>query len=377
MNDNPKKGGRGGAWAVALMLVLAAVAGVNLWLWLTAPDKPTAAHDPVPVSLARAVSREVAVVLEQSAEVQAAADVLVVPKVKGRQIMKILVERGQAVKEGQLLAELDTEATLAKRQELLAGVAAATAKLAVLDKDLKRLRHLAGSGSAPAQRLDHVAAEQRAAVAELRLMQARLKSLDIVLGYHQITAPIAGLVAGRYFDVGALSDDKKPMFRISRVAQVKVLTTVGERDFPLLKKGLPVQVRVDAFPGRVFPGRVSVVSPVLNPATRSAEVEVLIDNPDRALSPGMFARVRLELGQRKALLVPRVAVHRLVGTGAHYVFVAQGQQAVHRNVRAGRVFGRMREITEGLEPGQEVVVRGAGRLSDGAAIVRGRLPEGD
>lgn len=136
-----------------------------------------------------------------------------------------------------------------------------------------------------------------------------------------------------------------------------------------------MQVRVDAYPRRVFSGRVSVVSPVLNPATRSGEVEVLIDNPDLALTPGMFARVRLELGRRKALLAPRAALHRLVGTGAYYVFVAQGGRAVHRNVQVAGVFGRQREITGGLKPGEQVVVRGAGRLSDRAPIAPVRRPE--
>ncbi len=376
-SDKSRRDGRGWSWAAILMVSLAVVAGVNVWLWLTKQDETAAVREPVPVSLEAVAVRPVTVVLRQSAEVRPAADVLVVPKVKGRQVMEILVERGQAVKAGQLLASLDTEATSAKRQELLAALAAAKAKLAVLDKDLKRLRHLAGSGSVPAQRLDHVLAKQRAAAAQRDLIRARLKSLDLVLGYHRITAPIAGLVSGRYLDVGALSDDKKPMFRISRVDRVKVITTVGERDFPLLKVGLPVQVRVDAYPRRVFSGRVSVVSPVLNPATRSGEVEVLIDNPDLALTPGMFARVRLELGRRRALLVPRTALHRLVGTGAYYVFVARDGRAVHCNVQVAGVFGRQREITSGLKPGEQVVVRGAGRLSDGAPIAPARRPEAD
>lgn len=375
--ENSKRSSRVGPLAWLLMLALAGVVGVNLWLWLSAEKQTAPQDEPVPVSLAEVQKREVKIQVEQSAEVLAAADVLVVPKVKGQHIMEILVERGQAVKKGQLLARLDTAAVLAKRKEVLAARAAASAKLAVLNKDLDRLQRLARSGSAPAQRLDHTQAEQRAALAQLNLAQAQLASLDIVAGYHRITAPISGVVSGRYYDAGALSDDKKPMFRISRMDQVKIVTTVGEHDYPLAKKGVDAQVRVDALPGRVFTGRISVVSPVLNPATRSAEVEVLIDNPDHSLAAGMYARVRLILGKRQALLAPRSALHRLIGTGVHYVYVADGQTARQRNVQTGAGFGTMREITAGLKPGELVVVRGAARLRDGAPIVPARAIEAD
>lgn len=375
MQGRNSKGGR--KLALLLMLALAALAGVNLWLWQTTGEQKEARAPAVPVTLAEVRPRSVAVVVNQSAEVLAVADVLVVPKIKGLNIVEIAAERGQAVKAGQLLARLDKAAALAKRQEALAAIAAAQAKLAVLDKDQGRLERLAHSGSTSAQRLDHIQAERRAAAAQLNLAQAQLASLDIVLGYHRIASPIDGLVAARYYDNGSLSDDKKPMFRISDLSQVKILTTVGEREFPLVKKGLPVEVTVDAHPGRVFKGLVSLVSPVLNPATRSGEVEVRIDNPDLALKAGMFARIRIELGQRQALLAPRGAVRRLTGTGSHFVYLAEGDRAVHRNITVGGAFGDMTEITAGLKPGDQVVVRGAGRLSDGAAITVARRVEAD
>lgn len=374
MKPEQGKSGRGGIRTLVFLIILglAGLTGWNLFQYFQTSDQEQAGTEPLPVRLAQVRQGQVDVVLDQSAEVMPRAAVLVVPKIKGQQILNILVERGDAVDAGQVLARLDTETYLAKRAEVLAARAAAEAKLEVLDKDLKRLKVLEASGSAPRQQLDHTLAEQRAARALRDQAQAQLGSLDIMLRDHIIRAPISGVIASRFVDAGSLSDDKQPMFRVCDESRVKVVTTVGERDFPLARLGLIARVRVDSYPGRDFSGKVEVISPVIDPATRSAEMEIYLDNEDRRLRSGMFARVHLVLGRRPALLVPRTAVQRMPGTGTRFVFLAVDGQAKLVNVETGAIRGDDLEITDGLTAGQTVVSRGAGRLSDGAPLAETR-----
>ena len=375
MKPERKTGGGVRFLVLLIILALAGLTGWNLFQHFQASGVEQAGGDPLPVRLSQVRQGQVEVVLEQSAEVTPLAAVLVVPKIKGQRILDILMERGDQVTAGQVLARLDTETYLAKRAEVLAARAAAEAKLVVLDKDLVRLKRLEASGSASVQQLDHTLAEQRAARALRDQAQAQLKSLDIMLADHVIRAPINGVIANRFVDAGSLSDDKQPMFRVCDESRLKVVTTVGERDYPLARAGLTARVRVDAYPGVDFQGRVEVISPVIDPATRSAELEIYLDNADRRLRSGMFARVRLVLGSRPALLVPRTAVQRMPGTGTRFVFLDEGGRAKLVNVETGVARGEDQEITAGLAAGQSVVMRGAGRLSDGAPLAESREVE--
>lgn len=374
--------GRGVFWALAVLAVLAAVSAWNLAEYLGRAGQATRATAPVPVTLEPARLEEVAVVLEQSAEVEPAQKALIIPKVKGQAILEMPVDRGDRVAAGQLLARLDDATVRARLAEVRAQLAqaraadaAALARLDTLTKDLERYRRLAKSGSAAAQKLEHAESEHAAALAQRDLARAQIeaarageKLLNIVLDDHTIEAPFAGQIAKRFMDPGALSSDKDPMFLLVRTDQVKVTTTVGERELPLAALGQPVEMTLDGYPGRTFRGRITGLSPSLDPATRSGVLEVEIPNPDGALKPGMFARLRLVLGARQALTVPRTAVQRLPGTGASYLFTVAEGKARQLNVDTGPAQGLRREITGGLEAGQEVVVKGATRVTDGTPV---------
>ncbi len=380
--------GRARIWVLAALAVLGLIIVFNLVSYLAGGEKQAAAPEPVPVHTAPAVVDQVEVVLEQAADVKPWRQVLVISKIKGQHIKEILVERGDRVSEGQVLARLDQTTYLAKREEVRARLreaeaakAAAEARLGVLAKDQERFAVLFQKKAAPRQKLDHIRAEYRAARAQARLAAARiaatralLRSINIALNDHVIRAPISGFVSARFVDAGALSSDKKPMFQITDESKVKVITSVAEPDYPLARPGQPAEIRVDAYPGRVFRGKVSVVSPLLDPRTRSAELEVVLDNPDRRLRAGMYAQVKVLLGSRRALLVPRQAVSRAEGTGAWFVFTIEGGKARQVNVEVGPTFGSRREIKKGLKPGQEVVTGGGSLLHDGAPV---KLVEAD
>ena len=145
--------------------------------------------------------------------------------------------------------------------------------------------------------------------------------------------------------------------------------TVTEKDFRLIKKGMKCDITTDAVPGKVFSGVVSVINPSLDPASRSGEIEIHLENKDRQLRSGMFAHLTLYLGTVKGIAVPRDVLQKTPGTGNYYVFVVKGGKASLRNIETGITFKNIVEVTKGLENGEEVVVMGQNRLKDGFDVV--------
>jgi membrane fusion protein (multidrug efflux system) len=148
---------------------------------------------------------------------------------------------------------------------------------------------------------------------------------------------------------------------------VRVLVDVVEKDVPLVKIGQPAELRVDAYPARVFTGKVTRVVQALNPSTRTMTVEVDLSNPDRALKGGMFARVELLVGMHaNALQVPIDAVTRLESD--QYVYTVQDGKARKVPVELGIRSNGLIEIVKGLEGTEPVIASGKDLVTDGVKV---------
>lgn len=336
-----------------------------------------------PVEVFTSVKKKLDWFLEQTGEIRPMREVMVQAKVPGRIIRKLYVERGDFVTKGQIVATLEDSTIKAQVREAAAGLESAgaglkqaEANLAVLQKDRERLATLVRKKVASIQKLDHIDAQYRAALAARELSAAQIKRaeagvslLKIVLDDHTVRASISGQVSARYVDQGAMSSVARPIIRISEEQTVKVVTAVTEKDYPHVKKGMEAEVRVDSFPGRTFKGVVYLINPTLDPGTRTAEVEIHIPNRNLTLRSGMFAHVRLFLGQREALVIPRDALINLPGTGNYYVFLAWFGYARQTNVTIGISQGNYVEVLKGLKPREPVIIKGQGRLRDGSPVV--------
>lgn len=113
---------------------------------------------------------------------------------------------------------------------------------------------------------------------------------------------------------------------------------------------------------------MTIVSPTINPQSRTGEIEIHIDNADRLLRAGMFARVNLYLGKRPATVISRDAVLKIPGTGGHFVYVAEKGKAVQKNIETGIAQGHFIEVTTGIAPGEQIIVTGQNRIRDGVEI---------
>ncbi len=311
-----------------------------------------------------------------------AATVEIAPKVSGR-IQTIAVRLGDPVKRGQVLARVEDEEVREQVKQAEASFAVSTATVREREADLKfaetnleRSRSLYNRQLLPRQTLDDAEARHQASAAQLDLARAqfavarsRLEELRIVLSNTSILSPVDGFVGKRMVDPGAFVGQSSPVLSVVDIHLVRMVANVVERDLRRISPGLLAEVEVDAFPKEIFHGRVARIAPVLDPATRTAEMEVEIPNPGYRLKPGMYARVRFVVDHRKdAVVVPRNALVDL--DGQRGVFLTQPDNSVKfQAVTTGLEEEDLVEIVGGVSEGTQIVTTGAGALRNGDRVL--------
>ena len=295
------------------------------------------------------VAEETAVRLieEFTSEIEPYRENDVTPAASGVHIDRILVEVGDAVREGQLVVSLDpTQYT----QQLV--------QLQTIESDYNRLLPVYEAGGISAQQIEQARAQldvQREVVANLK------KNIEV-------RSPISGVVTARNYESGDLFA-QQPILHIMQIDPLKVIVNISEQFFPQVKVGMPVDLYVDIFPGEIFAGRVSLIYPALDAATRTFKVEVTVPNGAGRLRPGMYARTAFDMGGKTGVMVPDVAVQKQVGSAERYVYVIVGDTvAERRSVEVGRQIGDRVYILRGVTAGEQVAVTALSKLFDGARV---------
>ncbi|UCH07915.1 MAG: efflux RND transporter periplasmic adaptor subunit, partial [Deltaproteobacteria bacterium] len=197
--------------------------------------------------------------------------------------------------------------------------------------------------------------------------EATVRLAEMHLENTKIRAPLGGIISKRYVDRGALVGTSTPILRIVAMDRVKVIVQVVERELARLRSGATADVNVDAYGDEVFTGQVTAISPTVDPESRTADVEVQVENKDHRLKPGMFARVDLTVERRdKALLLSKDSLLR--ESGPPRVFVLDGGKASLREVKLGLEGEEYVEVVGGLQQGEEVIIAGQYELNDGMAV---------
>ncbi len=212
------------------------------------------------------------------------------------------------------------------------------------------------------------ASQLRTQRAQAATQQAAVENARIQLRYATITAPFSGVVVSRQLDPGAYvtPGTSTPILTIADIDHLDVLVPISEADLPAVHRGDPVQIRVDAYPTRVFRGVVTRMAGGVDPATRTLQVEIDIANPGRLLRPGMYATAQLAAGTQPALVVPLSAL-TTVG-GQSYVWVVTDGKVSQQPVTVGRATGDAVEITGGITPHDTIVVRGTDLVRQGQQV---------
>jgi len=319
--------------------------------------------------------------LEILGELLPLASVDVMSRVSGR-LKELLVERGDRVKKGQLLAVVDDEDILQqiRRAEASisvaeAGVSREQASCENLEIQARRYRRLHSESLISTQELEDVESRLRVATAQLALAKAQveqarasLRELRIQEEQTRVHSPLTGFAGTRYLDPGALVSPSVPIVSVIDVSRVKTVVPLSEGLLSRVSVGQIAEVRVDAYPERMYRGQVTRISPFLNPDTRSADLEIEIANESGELRPGMFARVIIKSGEpQSALAIPRSALLTR-GTEKGVFLLSDDWITRYKTIQIGRIQGDYVEVLEGLEPGTQVVTSGAQKLNEGDKV---------
>ncbi len=304
-------------------------------------------------------------------------------------VAKLHVDKGDFVRAGQLLMEIDHTDYLHAVNQAKANLAAGNAKVAQQKAALRnarltldRMQALIKDQFVSQQDLDNAQVNFDAAVAALESLDAQVKQMEVALAqadtnltYSYIRAPFAGYIAERNLDTGAYvtgaasstSTMSRSMLSLHDIDRVRVLIEVVEKDIPMIQIGQKAGLRAEAYPDRVFEGQVTRIVQALNRETRTMTVEIDLPNKDRRLKGGMFARVEVIVGtHRQAVQIPIDAVSRLEDT--QYVFVVRDGKAQRVNVEIGVRNDNRVEITKGLTGDETVIVSGKDLVHDGTPV---------
>lgn len=278
--------------------------------------------------------------------------VMLRPEVSGR-IATIGFRDGQPVKRGQLLVALDSSLNQAE-------VAQARAELDLAISNLKRTEDLARKNFVSSSAQEQAASNVEVLAARLKLAEARLAKMLIV-------APFDGVVGIRSVSLGDYVREGTDLVNIEDIHVLKVDFRLPERHFAQLKVGQTVEVVADALPGARYAGAIEAINPRIDASGRSLEVRARLTNTDGRLRPGMFARVRVILGERaNALLVPEEAIVPL-GDDFFVYTVADGK-ANRVRVKLGVRRESQVELLEGVKAGDQVVTAGMRVQRDGQPV---------
>ena len=339
--------------------------------WLAAGCNPAADESakavpaaPLSVPVTQAKRGPISRSISLPANLRALQQATLYAKVAGY-LKTIVGDRGDAVKGGDVLAEIEAPELLANTAKYQAEVAVAQADHQRLSEALKKAPDLV------------VPLTVDAAKGRYEMALASAKRNETLLGFTKIVAPFSGVVTKRWADVGALipaatgnsSPQNSAVVTLADFSRVRVEVFVPEPEAPLLKPGLTAEVKVDELPGRAFAGQVTRIAWSLEETTKTMPVEIELANPDGTLRPGMFATAKITVSQKPdALLLPAEAL--VVEKARTSVFTLVDGKARKVPVKVGFEDGKSFEVLEGVTAETVVIVTGKLPLVEGQPVNR-------
>lgn len=298
------------------------------------------------VKLADVTARPVEQIQEYTATVEAEVKNNIAPSSPVR-IDKIFVEVGDRVVKGQKLVQMDAANLKQKKLQL------DNQKI-----EFQRMDELYKVGGASKSEWD-------ASKMQLDVQETSYKNL---LENTSLLSPVSGVVTARNYDNGDMYSGGEPVLTVEQITPVKLLINVSETYFTKVKKGAPVNVKLDVFGDEEFEGKISLVYPTIDPATRTFQAEIQLPNRDQKVRPGMFARATLNFGTLNNVVVPDLAIVKQAGSGDRYVYVYKDGKVSYNKVELGRRMGAEYELRSGVPDNSQVVVAGQARLINGTEV---------
>lgn len=372
----------------------------------------------IPVQISSVTRQNLTYSLRATGDISPLMQVDLFPKVSGY-LERMSVNLGDSVRQGQVIAQIDRTEFLHKVKEVEAKVAQAKANLAEIEAGTRteevrqaeegvkqaqsrfenarlhreRMEALYQRQIISKKDFDNADTEYTVAEAQLEANQQRLKMLregarqevreasqgklkemEALLAQEQtrlqnamIIAPFSGEIIRRYVDAGALVSSSTPLVTLVHTETLKVVANVLEKDISLIKPGMKAKIQTEAYPERVFEGKVVRINSALELATRTLQAEIHVPNPSHLLKPGMFSRIEMALSEKPGTLtVLREAL--IEEGGKRSVFVVEGNQALQRPIVTGIEQDQRVEVLEGLREGDRVIIKGQGSIKDRSTV---------
>lgn len=297
------------------------------------------------VRLETVKTQEVEQIQEFTATVEANVVNNIVPSMSLR-INDILVEVGDHVRKGQVLAQMDKTNLLQSQTQL-----------ENIQLEYDRAFELYKVGGASKQSLD----AQKTQLDVAKTAYENLKENT------RLVSPINGIVTARNYDSGDMIGGE-PVVTIEQMSPVKLLVNVSESFYTRVRKGMDVNVKVEVYGDEIFHGKVSLIYPTVDPQTRTFPVEIKLPNKDLKVRPGMFARVTMNFGTQNHVVAPDLSIIKQAGSGDRYIYVYKDGKVSYNKVLLGRRMDDKYEIISGVSDGDQVVVAGQSRLTNGAEV---------
>ncbi len=281
-------------------------------------------------------------------------------------VAQVAADFGDSVKAGQVLLRLDSREYQLRVDSAQAAQQQVEARLKNTGANFDRAVELKSQGAISGAEYDRIASALHVDEADKESAEKALALARKKLGDTVIRAPFGGSVQKRMASLGEYITPGKELFELIAINPLKLRAPVPERFVPMVRVGMEVTLTVDATPGKVFSGNVTRVAPAIDDVTRTLLVEAEVANPDGLLKPGSFAHITANLGEDRALFVPKAAVLRYAGVAR--VFVIENDVAHTREVTTGDTLGETIEISQGLKAGETVATTEVDRLADGVAV---------
>jgi membrane fusion protein (multidrug efflux system) len=367
------------------------------------PAKAEEAPKPIVVSAAVAQERSLPTTLDVTGTMMADAQTDIASEIEQR-VVEILIERGQFVGAGQVVARMDdqdaknqlreaeaTEAQIRERLGLVDGqtfdalstpeVQQARATMERSEADYRRFVQLLDEGAVSRaehdlRRADYLAAKAQyeTTVNQMRQLYQSLlaQRVRVAMGRKAvddtiIRAPFSGVIAEKAANVGRFTKKGDRVATIVRIDPLRIELTIPEGAVTAVRTEQRVSFAVQSYPDRRFEGTIAYVGPAVRAESRALVVEAIVPNPKALLQPGLFATAHIELpAVRPSVTVPTTAVKN--DGGVFKLFVVKNDRAEVRIVQPGREAGESLEIVRGLNPGERVVIRPADGLADGSLV---------
>ena len=287
--------------------------------------------------------------LELSSTLEGYESMSISPSLTGK-IEHIYVEVGSRVGKGQLLVRMDqTQLNTTK------------INLASAQTEFARVQALKETGSVSQQVYDQTKTQLDNLTESAKFLETNTF----------VMAQFSGVIAAKNYEDGELYSGA-PILSLQQISMLKAIINIPEAYYPLVKKGMKVEVRSDIYKDEVFPATIEIVYPTIDPASHTFQAKLRIPNAKEKIRPGMYVKTTLALGEAETIVVPYQAVLKLTGSNERYVFVNDNGTARRVAVTMGQRFDDRIEVipeTEGeLKEGDELVVVGQARLVDGSKL---------